>query len=465
MFDFDFGGLVSGLGDRLASVAGALGSSPLFGGGFDARSPFGGQGFSASSPFQNQGFQAQSPFQGQGWQVGSPFQGQDFSAQSPFAGQGFQTQSPFAGSNPFAGLPDPRLSSQPPASAAPATTAPNTTGGANPSLGTLSGQQINDWIARTRPNSPLAGKGDYIAQQAQQAGVPVAVVLGIMMQESQLGADGSYLPTQNNFTGLTGSGWQGQTGTTSGMARAFATFGTPEDGIRAAIQNLAQGYKGLTIRQAVAKWLTGDPNGAGDEQGNSTAAYLSTMQSVFQGLGVSWNPDAPLSAPQQAPAASGAGAGLMAVTNGQGSIMQGFGSTDYSRAHPETYAFGSVYGLDGSSHTGIDIGVPRGTALYSPVAGTVSFSGGTGYYQDTPSGNAPGTGELMITLDDGTQVILGHTSRILPAVGTRVAAGQLVALSGESDGAHVHVEVRVPDRSMPGGYRIVDPNQYFGGGR
>src|SRR6185437_10786990 len=106
------------------------------------------------------------------------------------------------------------------------------------------------------------------------------------------GSDGSYLPGVNNFTGLTGTGWQGQTGNTQGMARAFATFATREDGIRAAIQNYARNYQGLTVRQAVSKWLTGDPNGTGDEQGNSVNDYLNTIKSVFQGFGIQWNPDA-----------------------------------------------------------------------------------------------------------------------------------------------------------------------------
>ncbi len=265
-----FTALISDIGQTLAglrqnafsSVQNPFGGNMWFGGG---QNPFGGD-----SPFQ-----AQQPFQGNTWRIGG------------MGGGGFQVSNPF-GQNPFnvqnfQQMASPQTSGTSSAASGQANT--QLMGNANP-------QTVDQWIAQTRPNSPLKGQGAFIVQTAQQYGVPVPMVLGIMMQESQLGADGSALPQQNNFTGLTGTGWQGQTGTTQGMARAFATFATPQDGIRAAIENFAKNYQGLTVRQAVSKWLTGDPNGSGDEQGNSVNDYLRTMQTVFQAFGVQWNPDA-----------------------------------------------------------------------------------------------------------------------------------------------------------------------------
>jgi murein DD-endopeptidase MepM/ murein hydrolase activator NlpD len=140
--------------------------------------------------------------------------------------------------------------------------------------------------------------------------------------------------------------------------------------------------------------------------------------------------------------------------------MQEFGSTDYAEANPDVYSFAVSMGLRAGQHSGIDLGVPRGTALYSPVAGTVVIAGNSGFYKD--AGGGPG--ELRIRLDNGDELILGHDSAINVRVGQRVTPGMLVGLSGESDGAHVHVEYRIRDSSTPSGYRIVDPRTKLGTG-
>jgi murein DD-endopeptidase MepM/ murein hydrolase activator NlpD len=46
-------------------------------------------------------------------------------------------------------------------------------------------------------------------------------------------------------------------------------------------------------------------------------------------------------------------------------------------------------------------------------------------------------------------------------VGQRLKAGDVIGLSGGSDGAHVHVEYRRVDKSTGSGYRIVDPRGYI----
>jgi murein DD-endopeptidase MepM/ murein hydrolase activator NlpD len=135
-------------------------------------------------------------------------------------------------------------------------------------------------------------------------------------------------------------------------------------------------------------------------------------------------------------------------------ISQEYGHTDYSLSHPDKYAYGALYGLDGRAHPGIDIGMPAGTWLYSPVDGTVLIAGGNPFYSFY--GNTQfGVGELMIQTDAGDQVILGHLGRIAVSPGQRVTTGQFVGLSGGDNGDHLHLEVRL------GGYHIVDPRQSF----
>lgn len=140
-------------------------------------------------------------------------------------------------------------------------------------------------------------------------------------------------------------------------------------------------------------------------------------------------------------------------------ISQEFGTTDFSTgAGASIYDFGAQFGLDGDQHSGLDIGLAYGSAVYSPVAGTVVIAGGSGVYTDVGGGpDAPGKGELRIRLDNGEELILGHLSAINLAVGQRVTAGQLVGASGDAASPHLHLEWRVRDASTPSGWKIVDP--------
>ncbi|MGB3306860.1 MAG: HYR domain-containing protein [Thermomicrobiales bacterium] len=139
-------------------------------------------------------------------------------------------------------------------------------------------------------------------------------------------------------------------------------------------------------------------------------------------------------------------------------ISQEFGRTDFSVSHASWYSFGLDYGLDGAAHSGLDIAMPAGTLLYSPIDGTVVISGDTPYYTFYGNGE-PNVGELLLQTDDGNQVILGHMSRIAVNVGDRVRIGQFVGLSGGFNGDHVHLETR--EVQSGGGYRIVDPRTSF----
>ena len=139
-------------------------------------------------------------------------------------------------------------------------------------------------------------------------------------------------------------------------------------------------------------------------------------------------------------------------------ISQEYGHTWFSVRHSSWYWYGAGYGLDGFEHPGLDIGMPAGTALYSPVDGTVKISGGVPFY--TYYGNGlPGVGELLIETESGDQVILGHMGLITVRVGDKVEVGQLVGLSGGDNGDHLHLETR---QIQKGGYfLIVDPRKSF----
>lgn len=151
--------------------------------------------------------------------------------------------------------------------------------------------------------------------------------------------------------------------------------------------------------------------------------------------------------------------GLAAIWgNKEFPISQEFGHTDFSILHFAWYAYGLGYGLDGYEHPGLDVAMPAGTWLYSPVEGTVKISGGTPYYTFYGNGS-PNVGELLIETDDGDEVILGHMGRIAVNAGDRVEVGQFVGLSGGDNGDHLHLEVRELEFGV--WHRIVDPRKSF----
>jgi murein DD-endopeptidase MepM/ murein hydrolase activator NlpD len=139
-------------------------------------------------------------------------------------------------------------------------------------------------------------------------------------------------------------------------------------------------------------------------------------------------------------------------------LSQEFGHTDFSVSHASWYAYGATYGLDGLMHPGLDVAMPAGTPLYSPIEGTVKIAGGVPFFTFYGNGD-PGVGELLIETDDGHQVILGHMGRIAVEAGDRVSKGDFVGLSGGDNGDHLHLEVR--EREASGGYVIVDPRHSF----
>ncbi len=105
-------------------------------------------------------------------------------------------------------------------------------------------------------------------------------------------------------------------------------------------------------------------------------------------------------------------------------------------ANPSRGSLTSRFGERWSrQHTGIDIGVPRGTPNKAADGGVVVFAGWDGTY-----------GKLVIIdHENGFTTYYAHNDTIKVKMGQRVAKGQVVGLAGSTGratGPHLHFEVR-----------------------
>jgi murein DD-endopeptidase MepM/ murein hydrolase activator NlpD len=138
-------------------------------------------------------------------------------------------------------------------------------------------------------------------------------------------------------------------------------------------------------------------------------------------------------------------------------ITQGFGA--YSPDTASMYGYSSDYGWASGTHIGLDVGVPKLTRIYSPVAGEVIQAGPAPYFRPNP---------VYVLQDNGDVAIFGHLWSDAVTAGQRVGPGTFVGLSGEQTlpgtmtpdgtGPHIHFELRQPDPTTPSGYRAIDPS-------
>lgn len=108
-------------------------------------------------------------------------------------------------------------------------------------------------------------------------------------------------------------------------------------------------------------------------------------------------------------------------------ITQRFGKTSDSG---RLYASGT--------HNGVDMGVPVGTKIYAAQSGTIKGVGNTDQY---PGCHSYGKW-MLIEHDNGLSSLYAHLSSNIAQTGQRVAAGEVVALSGNtgySTGPHLHM--------------------------
>lgn len=99
-----------------------------------------------------------------------------------------------------------------------------------------------------------------------------------------------------------------------------------------------------------------------------------------------------------------------------------------------------------NGHPGIDLGLPTGTPLLAVTDGVVA------QFADGSVASAGGGNWTNLTDSEGTIYGYGHASRFVVPNGARVAAGELIALSGStghSTGPHLHFAYR--RASSPGG--------------
>ncbi|WP_461634954.1 aggregation-promoting factor C-terminal-like domain-containing protein [Glutamicibacter soli] len=104
-------------------------------------------------------------------------------------------------------------------------------------------------------------------------------------------------------------------------------------------------------------------------------------------------------------------------------------------------------------HAGLDIAVPIGTPVFSPMDGTVRVA------KTNAVNGRTGLG-ILIDHANGISTYQGHLSRLIAQAGQQVKAGQQIALSGNtgrSSGPHVHSEVWINGKP-------VDPFSYINGG-
>ncbi|MFZ4828903.1 MAG: M23 family metallopeptidase [Phototrophicaceae bacterium] len=92
-------------------------------------------------------------------------------------------------------------------------------------------------------------------------------------------------------------------------------------------------------------------------------------------------------------------------------------------------------------HLGVDIAVPEGQLVFTTHSGTVTYA----------DWSTRGYGYLVIVQSGAFITYYGHNSLLLVEVGQVLTKGQSVAYSGNSgnsDGSHVHYEIRLNDRNV-----------------
>ena len=163
-------------------------------------------------------------------------------------------------------------------------------------------------------------------------------------------------------------------------------------------------------------------------------------------------PAAPASQPASQPGASGPADALSdkrpvfgsLPVPGQPRISQFYGYTKWSAGDGRKF-----YGATQGMHSGIDFAVPVGTQLLAVGYGVVMFAG-----TDGPFGaRVP---QSIVVRYGSHYVLYGHASAVRVQHGQAVVPGQVLGLSGDFGGAHLHFEIRPVRADI---MRNADPNQ------
>ncbi len=118
-------------------------------------------------------------------------------------------------------------------------------------------------------------------------------------------------------------------------------------------------------------------------------------------------------------------------------ITQYFGGTEFAKQNASVYA-GRAY------HPGIDLGTPRGSTLYAPLAGTVRATGNT----DLVPGCYSWGKWTLIDHANGLSTLYAHQDVISVSPGQKVSTGEIIGYTGNtgySTGPHLHFTVYAKD--------------------
>ncbi len=118
-------------------------------------------------------------------------------------------------------------------------------------------------------------------------------------------------------------------------------------------------------------------------------------------------------------------------------ITQYFGGTEFAARNAGVYG-GRAY------HPGVDFGVPRGSAIYAPLAGTVRATGNT----DAVPGCYSWGKWTLVDHANGLSTLYAHQDTISVVPGQRVATGEIIGYTGNtgySTGPHLHFTVYAKD--------------------
>jgi murein DD-endopeptidase MepM/ murein hydrolase activator NlpD len=317
------------------------------------------------------------------------------------------------------------------------------------------------WSAVNQWNSQVNAAAQQVAQETGVY-VPLNVIKAIMQIESQ-----GVMPEGGNYAGAVGL--MQVTASTMGQYDLQKAATDPAYSIYAGTKELALRYQDAQRQNPQYNWENAavgffsghyEPTGAGDAY-NTDFQYRDAFRTNMSELGMNTVPvggDPTQGTGTQAPAGTKQ---FNAIWGGfDAPITQEIGDTPFSQnGMYDNYD----YTLNIQGHPGLDVGVTSGTRLFSPVNGTVEIAGGTPYFMDDRFGQQPRTGELLLKLDNGDVLILGHMSQIIVNVGDRIVAGSPVGFSGTANGDHVHVEYRAHIPHPNGEYTAVDPRKALGG--
>jgi len=118
-------------------------------------------------------------------------------------------------------------------------------------------------------------------------------------------------------------------------------------------------------------------------------------------------------------------------------ITQNFGGSEFAKRNPGIYG-GRAY------HPGIDLGAPRGTAIYAPLSGTVRATANT----DLVPGCYSWGKWTLIDHANGLATLYAHQDVISVTPGQKVTTGEIIGYTGNtgfSTGPHLHFTVYVKD--------------------